>query len=125
LKKLESQYANLSQNQNNGNQPMNRSRPFRVSDDDYDRDIRQHKDSDDWTNIRGSMADTDVRGKNAIESRIREEDTDEFVSLSEDKIQKKSFLSKIIKSIEDDNKEVMNNKDKEVRTGVKKNWIRG
>lgn len=66
------------------------------------------------------MADTDVRGKNAIESRIREEDTDEFVSLSEDKIQKKSFLSKIIKSIENDNKEEMNNKDKEVRTGVKK-----
>jgi hypothetical protein len=36
------------------------------------------------------------------------------------KYRKKSFLSKIIKSIEDDNKEVMNNKDKEVRTGVKK-----
>lgn len=96
-------------------------------DNNYDRDYdsrpnREHKDSDDWSNIRGSMADNrdDLRGKNAIESRIKEEENDEFVSLTEDKKQKKTFLNKILRSLEDDDKEEMKNKDNEVRTGVKK-----
>lgn len=60
------------------------------------------------------MADTNVRGKNAIESNLKEDENDEFVSMKEDKKLKKTFLNKILKDLEENDKDTMVKKDNEV-----------
>jgi hypothetical protein len=110
---LETIFSNTNNSQQN-NQYGNRPRGFKVREDNEDDMRGNRKESDDdWTNVRGSMADNEKRGKNDIESKIKEEDNDEFMSQTEDRKQKKTFLNKILKSIDDDNKECLNVKEKE------------
>lgn len=118
---METIFSNTNNNQQN-NQFGNRGRGFKVREDDDDDMRGNRKESDDdWTNVRGSMADTDKRGKNDIESKIKEEDNDEFMSQTEDRKQKKTFLNKILRSIEDDNKEGLIVKENESKNdSVKK-----
>lgn len=92
-------------------------RNFRDRDDDGERGDRHHKVSEDWGNIRGSMAESkaNMRGKNAIDSNLKEDENDEFMSQNEDKKQKKNFMNKILKDLDENDKDTMVKIDNEMK----------
>jgi len=62
-------------------------RHFKDRDDDGERGDRPHKKSEDWGSLRGSMAESkaNIRGKNAIDSNLKADEDDDFMTLNEDK----------------------------------------
>jgi len=64
--------------------------------------------------------DQSVTGKSIIESKLVPEDNDEFMSQVEDKKQKKSFMNKLLRDI-DETKEEDNNKPSSEQVVVAKN----